>query len=332
MNRIARFLAHFFAALALGSAAAADPFQVRDLNVDVTAASPQAAQQQGWAQARLEAARRLIDRLTLPADRAAASQPVDPAAVARLYTSVDFQGSEKRTATRYIAVLIVNFDGKAVRDYLDQRNVPFVETQAGKALISPTVAGALDPVAWAGLWKETNDETILTPYVVSVEAWDRRPAWDDVAAEAQSRGAGRAVVAEAYQQGGQIYVRLSDLRSGSIETTLGIAGPFGTLESAQAGAVTAMENAWKVASIVRTTGSTSMALVAVFRDIAQWVKIRKGLESSRMISGLMIESISTTGADLSFVYAGRPDQLAADLRARGLELGGTDRGWTLAAQ
>jgi hypothetical protein len=48
-----------------------------------------------------------------------------------------------------------------------------------------------------------------------------------------------------------------------------------------------------------------------------------------MISGLKIESISTAGADLTFNYAGRPDQLAADLRARGLTLRGADRGWTI---
>ena len=67
-----------------------------------------------------------------------------------------------------------------------------------------------------------------------------------------------------------------------------------------------------------------MAAVATFNGMPEWVKIRKGIEGSRMISGLKVESISTAGADLTFNFAGRPDQLAADLRARGLTLRGVE--------
>jgi hypothetical protein len=332
MTSIARFAA--IALVVIGTAAAAlaetpPPYVVKDLSVDVTAGSAVDAQRQAWAQAREMGAQRLINRLTLPEDRAAAKQPLEPSAVARLYSSTQIQTDTKRTPTRYIATLTIPFDDKAVRDYLDGRGVPFVDTQAGLAMIAPSVAGGVNQNDWAAVWKDKADSNVLTPYVASTQAWDHRPGWADIQQEVSTLGALRGVGAEAFSQNGQIYVRLFDLRAGQQETMLGTAGPFADLQSAQAGAVEAMETIWKQASIVRTSGSSAMAAVATFNGMPEWVKIRKGIEGSRMISGLKIESISTAGADLSFNFAGRPEQLAADLRARGLTLRGADRGWTI---
>ena len=319
---------------ALGSAAGAlaeppNPYVVKDLSVDVTAASAADAVTQARAQARETAAQRLINRLTLAEDRAAAKQPLEASAVARLYSSYQIQATEKRTATRYIATLIIPFDGKAVREYLDGRAVPFVDTQAGLALIAPSGGAGVNANDWAATWKGKSDSNVLTPYVGSSQAWDHPPSWSEVQQEVASVGALRAVAAEAFSQAGQIYVRLTDMRSGQQPTQLGTAGPFADLPSAQAGAVEAMETIWKQASIVRTSGSSVMAAVANFGTQADWVKIRKGIEGSRMISGFKVESISIAGADVTFNFAGRPEQLAADLRARGLTLRGVDRGWTI---
>jgi hypothetical protein len=330
MTQMSRFVALVFAMFALAAPAFADPFRVRDLSVDVQAASGTAAVSEGRAQARMAAAERLIDRLTLPEDRAQATQPILAADVAQQVLSVDTQGQEKITSSRYIATLIVNFSAKDVRAYFAARGVPIVEAQAGKAMIVPATSG-LSATAWGAAWAGKSDDTVLTPYVVSAESWDRHPTWNDIQPEVQSSGAVRGVAAEAYGQNGQIYVRLSELRSGTPEATLAVAGPFSDMSSAQAGSLQALEQAWKSASIVRTSGSTSISLVASFADISQWVKIRKGLEASRLISGLNIESLSTRGADISFVYAGRPDQLAADLRSRGVSLRGADNGWLVEA-
>lgn len=331
MMKFARFAAAFVLAASVASVALADPFTVKDLVVDKTAASVNQAMTEGRAEARLEAARRLIDRLTLAEDRATATQPIDPAAVARMFRSYDNQAEERRTSTRYMTVMSVNFMPEEVRQYLDQRGVAFVERQAGLGMVTPVASGNLDPVAWARAWEGKADNTVLTPFVVSQEAWDRPPQWESVQAEATRLGALRAIVAGIYLQNGQMFVRLSEVRGGYPESLLAIAGPFSTFEQAQAGSVAALERAWKTASVVRTTGSTPMALVARFGDIGQWVKIRQGVQSSRLIRGLKIESISSTGADLSFVYSGRPDQLSADLRSRGLSLRSGDQGWVIEA-
>ena len=72
-----------------------------------------------------------------------------------------------------------------------------------------------------------------------------------------------------------------------------------------------------------------MSLTASFADLPEWVKIKKGLESSRLVRDLNIESLSIAGADVSFNFSGRPDQLATDLRSRGVDLQGGNGAWTV---
>ena len=133
-------------------------------------------------------------------------------------------------------------------------------------------------------------------------------------------------------QGPQYYVRLTDMRTTVPNPTIGVVGPYVSLGSAQTGAVAELERAWKTASVVRSTGATSVSLIAQFQDLAQWTRIRKGLEASRLVHSLNIESLTITGADITFSYSGRPDQLASDLRSRGVDLrNGNGGGWVLVA-
>jgi hypothetical protein len=347
MSQITRFASVFVASVALAGAAfaqAANPvFKVRDLTIDYTAANANDATLQGRNQAKLAGAQRLIERLTLPEDRNAARQPLNPADLVSSAGPLTTQIAEKRSSTaagvRITSVVAYDFNPSSVRQYLESHGVPYVDAQAGKAMIVPAVASGIDPVAWANQWTETvtqngqatrvgkSDDTVLTPYVASIEQWTRRPTWSEVQGELATLRADRAVIAEAYQQNGQTYVRLIDLRTGAPDTSGNVAGPFSDLPSAKAGAIAEMERAWKASSIVRSSGSTNIAIIATFRDLGEWVKIRKGLETSRFVSGLNVESISPAGADLSFAYNGRPDQLAADLRSRGVDLRGADNGW-----
>lgn len=329
MKQIARLALVFLASLSLLAPATADVYRVKGIAVDETAANQAEARAAGRTTARLTGASRLIERITLPEDRQAATSPIDISEIARLIKSVDTDGDEKYTTTRFISVLAVNFDADPIRDYLDARGVAFVDGQAGLALLVPMAGQNISPVTWGEAWAGKDDDTVLTPYVVSQESWDRPVTWPDVAAEAAAQGAARALVASAYSANGQLYSRLSELRPDGQERALAVAGPFASLAEAQAGSVEALEREWKRASVVRTTGATVMDVVANFSDIRQWVAIRRGVEASRIVSDLQVQSISTRGADLSFIFAGRPDQLAADLRSRGLQLSGSDAGWTI---
>ncbi len=334
MRQITRFVAVFAASLALaGTALAQSPvYSVKDLPIDKTAGSAAEATNQGRAEARVLGAQRLIDRLTLPEDRAAARQPIDSATVARSYRSVQSQGEKSSSVAggiRATGLVTWSYRENEVRAYLDSVGVPYVDSQAGLALIVPVAAGGVDANQWAAQWAGKSDDTVLTPYIGSAGGWSQRPAWADVQEELTRSRANHGVIAEAYQQGAQYYVRLIDMRTNIPNTDLGVAGPFISLQSAQAGAVAQMERAWKTASIVRGTGTSNLTLTAAFTDISEWARIRRSLETSRLVRDLNIESISTAGADITFAYTGRPDQLASDLRSKGVDLAGSDGNWQL---
>ncbi len=335
MKQVIRFATVFVAALSICATAQADPYRVRDLVIDKVAPTSAQAAQQGRDEARLAGAARLIERLTLPEDRASARTPIETAAVSRLYRSSETQGQMKSTAVsggvHATGVITWSFRPDAVREYLEQRGVPYVDTQAARAMIVPVAGAGVDAAQWGSHWVGKSDDTVLTPYISSTQGWPRRPVASEVQPEVQSIGADHGVIAEAFQQGEQYYVRLIDMRTNVPNPEITVAGPFVSLPAAQTGAVAAFERAWKVASIVRSTGSTSLSLVASFRDIQEWVKIRKGLEGSRLISNLNIEALTTVGADISFSYAGRPDQLTSDLRARGVDIANVSGGWLLRA-
>lgn len=332
MKQVTRFAAVFVAALSLCATAFADPYRVKDLVVDKVAPSAPQATQQGRDEARMVGAARLIERLTLPEDRASARSPIDTAAVSRLYRSSEVQETMKSTSVsggvRSTGVVIWNFRADAVREYLDQRGVPYVDTQSALALIVPATTDG-DASAWGAQWAGKSDDTVLTPYVAGSQAWSRRPNAAEVQSEVQSARADHGIVAELTQQGAQYYVRLIDLRPNVPKPEIAVAGPFVSLASAQTGAVAALERAWKVASIVRSTGSTGLSLVATFRDLQEWVKIKKSLEGSRLVSNLNIEALTTLGADISLTYAGRQDQLVSDLRSRGVDLANAGGSWQL---
>ena len=343
MMKTARFVALAAASIALAGAALAQRpvYWVKDLVVDRVAPSAADAGLQGRNEARLVGAQRLIDRLTLPEDRARATEPVEPSAVAQLYRGYETQGEMKSSSVsggiRATGIVTWKFDEERVRAYLDQRGVPYVDNQAAKALVVPAAATNVNASDWAAQWVTRSganvvaksDETLLTPYVASTRGWPMRPTTADIQGELSATGADHGVIAEAYMQGPQYYVRLTDMRANAPNPTIGVVGPFVSLGSAQTGAVAEMQRAWKAASVVRSTGSTGVSLIASFTDLQQWTRIRKGLESSRLVRDLNVESMSVVGADITFSYAGSPEQLQSDLRSRGVDLRSADGGWVL---
>ena len=346
MKIMSRFVTLLAASVVLaGGAFAQSPvYRVRDLVVDKVAPNAADASLQGRNEARLVGAQRLIERLTLPEDRSRATQPIEASAVAQLYRSYQTQGEIKSTSVpggiRATGVITWTFEDDRVRAYLDQRGVPYVDTQAATALVVPVAASNVNAGDWAAQWvvrsggavTGKSDNTVLAPYIGATRGWTSRPSNADIQSDLAASGADHGVIAEVYMQGPQYYVRLTDMRATVPNPTIGVAGPFVSLASAQAGAVREMEQAWKIASVVRSTGSTSVSLTAAFQDLQQWTRIRKGLESSRLVQNLNVEAISVTGADITFSYAGRPEQLQSDLRSRGIDLSNASGGgWILQA-
>lgn len=340
--RIVAFFAAAAAGLSLAGAPASaqaggprNPYVVRDLAVDETAADSVTARSQGVAKAKMTGAQRLVERLTLPEDRA----NLDVAAIARTAGVQTNQENERSTATRYITVLAITYTASSVRDMLTAKGVPFVDTQEGLGVLVPWAQGPLLN-DWLAAWSVKQpdgsmlgraDNTVLTPYIASIGLRPGRPSWTDLQSEVAAAKTNHAVIADLSGGPGALSIRVSELRDGQ-ETLVGEAGPFADYASARLGVISVMETAWKKASIVRTSGSSDLALAARFGDITQWVKIRKGLEGSRLVTSMVVESFSASGADIRLAYNGRPDQLTSDLRARGLALAQDAQGWVVQAQ
>ena len=331
MTRFVRFFALFASMLWLAAGAAfADVFLVRDVAVDVTAENSVEARSKAFSEARTIAANRLVDRMTTAQDRARVGGLLINADIAkRLAAAVDVQ-DEKQSATRYVGLLSVKFDPRAVEAFFKVYDLPYVETQDALALAIPQAADGIDPYAWAELWFEDEDMTVLTPYVSTSSGYEGDVFWFTVEPEAVIANARRGMVFEAFSYGQQVYVRLSEVSPDySGERQLNTVGPFNTLEEAKSGAIRYLESDWKNQAVVRATGESAVSAVAVFGTHNDWSQIERTLKASKLVKNFVVENMSIRGADLVFTYTGRPDQLASELRASGVYLSALDEGWQI---
>jgi hypothetical protein len=80
---------------------------------------------------------------------------------------------------------------------------------------------------------------------------------------------------------------------------------------------------FKARAVAPVAGNTrsKMAVSALYRDMAEWTRIKEGLSAaSTVISEIRIEAIAKDGALVSFNYAGGADALSAALQRFGLSL------------
>ena len=171
------------------AALAADPFTVTNVIIDERADNATEAQRRALQAGQIRAARRLIERMTLPGDRAGSVgagqvQLADPQTglqqpasaglpeltsemAARLVAGYDI-ANERRSTTRYIAEMSVGFDRRAVRTFFESYNVPFVQAQARPILVVPvldTGIGAVWEGPWYDAWRRETHEHALTPFI-----------------------------------------------------------------------------------------------------------------------------------------------------------------------
>lgn len=143
-----------FGALPAAAQAVGDAFTVRGIDVDVTAANPQAAKDQAIAEGQNRAFRILLERLTQPGDHARL-----PKADGTQYVRDFGVDQERSSSTRYIATLSVRFNPMAVRKllqgagiaYAEPRNrvlvvVPVFKPQGGRPVLWD------DPNPWRAAW------------------------------------------------------------------------------------------------------------------------------------------------------------------------------------
>jgi len=309
--------------------------------VDAVAPSAADASLQGRNAARLVGAQRLIERLTLPEGRASARSPLEASAVAQLYRSYQTQGEMKSSSVsggiRATGLVTWTFEEDRVRAYLDQRGVAYVDNQAATSLIVPVAAANVNAADW-GAWvirsasgvTGKSDETSLAPYVGSTQSWTQRPTTNDIQAELTRTRAEHGVIAEAYMQGPQYYVRLTDMRPTVPNPVIGVVGPLHqpVVRSIRRGVRTRtrLENGVRRALHRRDQRVADRPV----RGHPAVDPHPQGSGNSRLVRDLNVDRSRSPAADITFSYGGRPEQLASDLRSRGVDIrNAPGGGWVL---
>lgn len=343
---LAAFAAFFLAALcALApGAASAQPrdnvYAVSGVRVDETAENAAAAQQAGFAAAQRLGFERLLRRLTLPEELAAAGAPaIDAAALERLVLSVDVE-EERRSTTRYIGRLTVRFDSGGVRNLLRSYGLAVVDTRTAPVLIAPVAAsGVAEETAalWREVWTQGGFGGELVPLIAAPPQLQGAPAWDAAAPFAQSAAAVSALYATLNVQGSTATAALVEVdASARRERGEVVARIAGSDEAALRAALSSLaeqvsariQNEWKGRVAVGGGQRARVSASALYGDQRQWERIKDALEGAAqtLISEIRIEAVGREGALVSFSFVGNREQLAAELNRRGVRLEDTAQG------
>jgi hypothetical protein len=327
--------------------AAADVFTVRGVQVDETAGSAAEAKTKAVAAAQLIAAERLIDRLTLPEDRASAP-PLDNAAASRLVQGYQVD-EEKVTGQRYIGRLTITFRGNAVRQFLDSASVPYITSSAQPVVVVPLYRDGggtrlWDNNPWLTAWSIAGAEDELVPVITPSGDVNDISAADAGSAAALNRtaleqlagnyGSTHVLVAIASPAGeGKVTVTMKGIdfgRGGEIKDygSLGVGDP---VEQAHK-AADLLQDTWKRAMIVPNTGATQQAQVDVlFSSLGESQRLQQIINQEPLIVDKRLDAATTDGTLYLLTFRGTPEQLQLALREHGADLARNPdgSGWTI---
>lgn len=317
----------FFAAWLPASGDTRSVYTITGIEVDERAPSVIEAQQNALAEARRLGAEMLIAKITLPEDRAAAGGIyISPELAQRLAAAVDVE-EETRGGGRYIGVLSVVLNPRAVRTYLEEQDIPYLDAQAPMALVVP-VGNGVEDMAWAAAWPE-RDDSQLAPYVTSDAAAPFAGAgWIDLADEIGARGASRGVIARLVGSEGTYRVDLTVITPAG-RLPLGQTRLATSLEDAVAAASERLSETWKRDAMVRSDQRTIVTASVLYTSIVEWNTLRAALARSPLVSQFRTDAIARDGALVRFAFAGDVRRLENDLRQRGVALDIDASGWVL---
>jgi|GEM_PF-257875 len=300
----------------------ADPrnvYTIIDIPVDETAETTIAAQEKAFAAARIIGARRLIDKITLPEDRGTAGGlMIDLDLANRLAAAVDIV-EEARGGGTYRGKLSVVFNPQAVRAYLDERGVPYVDRQAPLAVIAVDEGSALA----ATLPEE--DLFAIAPFRLAIIPGGADPDLDYRGIQ-NELGARRVIIARQPAAGSAVELLLwTPEEIVPLGQLSGSVLPADLARSLRA----RLDSDWKQQSVVRSTTRTKVRASVRYNSIAEWVGLRRALSRSPLISQFNVEALASDGAVVDFAFAGDIDRLRNDLLQRGIAIDEDPTGWSM---
>jgi len=319
----------WFASLA--TAFAGDPFTVSGVQVDATGDNAIEAQNIAVSEGQMRAAQVLLNRLTLPAQRAGQFEVLSPEVILPMIRSLEIS-NEKRSTQRYLGEISVGFSQSEVQKYLAGKGINMMSSQAEKRLVVPVLSGnsLWNANEWQQIWGSSAFQNSLTPVEVIVP--DRgndnllsasQAAAGDMAALkrlGEYFGVRRVLVANAIPGAGAINVRIDD-----VEIDSGTRRDLGTISGADFGdaawqVITRLEDEWKISNATLASSAVTTPVSVLYGSHEDWLWLQNVINNSAQIQGARLDALSKDGALMSLTYGGDMDRLRNELSFKGVEL------------
>ncbi|MGH6661952.1 MAG: DUF2066 domain-containing protein [Rhodospirillales bacterium] len=338
------------------AADAVDVFEVKDVAVDVTAATAAEAREDALVQGEITAFQRLLERLTLRGHRD--KLPELPKSDIDIYVQDFSVADEKTSSVRYLARLNFRFKAEEVRRLLHDFGIPFAETVSKPVLVLPVFqdAGALilwdDPNPWREAWLNRPPTHGLVPTILPVgdladmAAIGAEQAMDGdmqrLSAVAARYGASDALVVfgvlrfdaannrralEVYftRYGTQLreQTEVMTFTQEKIETV-----PQLLLRAARE-LTQIVEDNWKRDNLLQFARGGVVAAVVPITGLRDWLAVRKRLQQVAVVRRAEMVLLSQDEVRVNLHFLGDPGQLALALEQADLRLFEESGEWLL---
>lgn len=330
---------------AAGAAAqSADLWKVANVPVDATGASPSAAKEAALTQGRRKAWGEVFKRIT-PSNEWARQPQITDQELEQMVRSFDISG-EKHSSTRYLATVTYVFNPGGVRAALRRSGTQFSESTSKPVLVVPLNGTAWAPdSAWGRAWMLQAQRGRLVPVAVPIGDVQDMAAlatvssaadWPIVKSLADRYGASSVLVASATKSGAGFAVNTTHIRPDGRNQRSGSYAPQGAEDEASlavraSGAIAeGLQEDWKRSTSVDYGQQSTLALSVPFGTLAEWVSIRRHLESTKLIQRVVVDEVNMGTAKVRLEYVGKVDQLQTALSQTNLFLAADATGnWTL---
>jgi hypothetical protein len=344
------------AAAAPAPAQTIDAFEVRKVDVDVTAETAAKAREQALADGERAAFERLLRRLTLRSvhDRI----PKLPAAEIATYVKDFDVASEKTAPDRYLARLNYRFKADDIRGLLRDYGFAFAETPSKPVLVLPVYQAAAarllwdDPNPWREAWAARPKTDSLVPLIlplgdladIGAIGAEQALAGDPQRLKAVARryNAGNTIVAHGTlaldSASGVSVLEVVAARHGGARDDAAIVRSFiaadgesddGLLRRAAAAIAVDIEDNWKLNNLLRFGRGAVMAVTVPIGGLGDWLKVRGRLGGVAVIGHTDLVLLSRDEVRLNLHYIGESDQLAVALEQADLFLTRDEHEWFL---
>lgn len=310
----------------------ADPFTVSGVPVDATGKTAIEAQTIAISNGQVEAAKIMIERLTLEGQRSQTNNlELSQEDAAKLIRALEI-ANEKRSGSRYLGDITVAFNPNAVQSYLRSRDLQMISTQSRPRLVIPILSGMplWSENEWLMAWQGNKYANALTP----IRAFSPNQGDDSLLSAAQARntdinalrnigqqfGVNQILIAETTYGVGNVSAVVTDvsLDSGQKRVLGQVNAP--SYERLAKSVVTSLENDWKNASVSVSGEAISGAATVLYRSHREWQNLQEAINSSAQIQDARLDALSKDGALMTLTYGGDFNRLKTELSFKGVDI------------